>query len=217
MGREPSVEALVRAAAARSLPARLGSDSGELIDRIEKLRTLLPAFAQEMAAARREAARLRSQNTKLQRRVLELESGLGIDRRRPSIRARSSTPQHQKGAPRMSVRLQKILYTAEASVEGGREGHGRTTDGRLDVELSVPEAMGGDGGDGTNPEQLFAVGYAACFQSALLGVARGRKLDVSDSRIASTVGIGPTGDGGFTLQVSLDLHAPRISWRACLS
>ena len=111
----------------------------------------------------------------------------------------------------MSVRLQKILYTAEASVEGGREGHGRTTDGRLDVGLSVPEAMGGDGGDGTNPEQLFAVGYAACFQSALLGVARGRKLDVSDSQIASTVGIGPTGEGGFTLQVSLDLHAPRIS------
>ena len=111
----------------------------------------------------------------------------------------------------MSVKLEKILYTAEAAVEGGREGHGRTSDGRLDVELSVPETMGGDGGDGTNPEQLFAVGYAACFQSALLGVARGRKLDASDSRIASTVGIGPTGEGGFTLQVSLDLHAPRIS------
>ena len=111
----------------------------------------------------------------------------------------------------MSVKLEKILYTAEASVEGGREGHGRTSDGRLDVELSVPETMGGDGGDGTNPEQLFAVGYAACFQSALLGVARGRELDASDSRIASTVGIGPTGEGGFTLQVSLDLHAPRIS------
>lgn len=111
----------------------------------------------------------------------------------------------------MSLKLEKVLYTAEAVVEGGREGHGHTTDGRLDVELSVPESMGGDGGEGTNPEQLFAVGYAACFQSALLGVARGRKLDASDSRIASTVGIGPTGAGGFTLQVSLDLHAPRIS------
>ena len=111
----------------------------------------------------------------------------------------------------MAVTLQKILYTAEATVEGGREGHGRTTDGRLEVELSVPEAMGGDGGEGTNPEQLFAVGYGACFQSALLGVARGRKLDASDSRIVSTVGIGPTGEGGFALGVSLDLHAPHLS------
>lgn len=57
----------------------------------------------------------------------------------------------------------KILYTAEAVVEGGRAGHGRTSDGRLDVELSVPEDMGGGGGTGSNPEQLFAVGYAACF------------------------------------------------------
>jgi Ohr subfamily peroxiredoxin len=111
----------------------------------------------------------------------------------------------------MSVKLEKILYSAEAVVEGGREGHGRTSDGRLEVQLSVPETMGGSGGAGTNPEQLFAVGYAACFQSALLGVARGRKLDASDSRIVSTVGIGPTGEGGFTLQVSLDLHAPHVS------
>ena len=111
----------------------------------------------------------------------------------------------------MPVTPQKVLYTADAVVEGGREGHGRTSDGRLDVKLSIPESMGGDGGDGTNPEQLFAVGYAACFQSALLGVARGRKLDADDSRIASTVGIGPTGQGGFTLHVSLDLHAPGIS------
>ena len=117
----------------------------------------------------------------------------------------------QKGPMEMSVKSEKILYTAEAVVEGGREGHGRTSDGRLDVELSVPEPLGGDGGEGTNPEQLFAVGYAACFQSALLGVARGRKLDASDSLIASTVGIGPTGEGGFTLQVSLDLHAPHLS------
>ncbi|HEY2437639.1 MAG TPA: organic hydroperoxide resistance protein [Solirubrobacteraceae bacterium] len=111
----------------------------------------------------------------------------------------------------MSVTLEKILYSAEATVEGGREGHGRTSDGRLEVQLSVPETMGGDGGAGTNPEQLFAVGYGACFQSALLGVARGRNLDASDSRIVSTVGIGPTGEGGFTLQVSLDLHAPNLS------
>jgi Ohr subfamily peroxiredoxin len=81
----------------------------------------------------------------------------------------------------------------------------------LDVALSVPAEMSGAGGSGTNPEQLFAVGYAACFQSALEGVARGRQLDTSDSRITSRVGIGPTGHGGFTLSVSLDLHAPHLS------
>ena len=59
--------------------------------------------------------------------------------------------------------LQKILYTAEAEVQGGRQGHGVTSDGRLEVDLSVPAEMSGDGGPGTNPEQLFAVGYAACF------------------------------------------------------
>jgi lipoyl-dependent peroxiredoxin len=113
----------------------------------------------------------------------------------------------------MSVKPEKILYTAEAIVEGGRDGHGRTSDDRLNLELSIPDSMGGDGGEGTNPEQLFAVGYAACFQSALLGVARGRALDVSDSQIIARVGIGPTGHGGFTLQVSLDLHAPHISYQ----
>jgi lipoyl-dependent peroxiredoxin len=105
--------------------------------------------------------------------------------------------------------LARILYTTEAVVEGGRAGHGRTTDGRLDLQLAVPREMGGQGGPGTNPEQLFAVG--ACFQSALLGVARGRKLDAGDSTITARVGIGPTGHGGFGLQVALDLHAPHLS------
>jgi Ohr subfamily peroxiredoxin len=111
----------------------------------------------------------------------------------------------------MTAQVKQVLYTAEAIVEGGREGHGRTTDGRLDVELSVPAAMSGDDGPGTNPEQLFAVGYAACFQSALLGVARGRNLDPTGSQITSKVGIGPLDSGGFGLQVSLDLHAPHIT------
>ena len=97
--------------------------------------------------------------------------------------------------------LPKVLYTTEAVVEGGRAGHGRTSDGRLDLQLSVPEEMGGQGGPGTNPEQLFAVGFGACFQSALLGVARGRKLDAGDSTITARVGIGPTGHGGLGLQV----------------
>jgi lipoyl-dependent peroxiredoxin len=107
--------------------------------------------------------------------------------------------------------LSRVLYTAEATVEGGRAGHGRSADGHLDVDLSVPADMGGQGGPGTNPEQLFAVGFAACFQSALLGVAQGRKLDAADSQIRSRVGIGPTGHGGFGLQVTLDLHAPNLS------
>jgi Ohr subfamily peroxiredoxin len=110
----------------------------------------------------------------------------------------------------MPAELKEVLYTAEAVVEGGREGHGRTSDGRLEVDLSVPAAMSGDDGPGTNPEQLFAVGYAACFQSAFLGVARGRKLDATGSHITSRVGIGPLASGGFGLQVSLDLHAPNI-------
>jgi Ohr subfamily peroxiredoxin len=107
--------------------------------------------------------------------------------------------------------MDRVLYTAEAVVEGGRAGHGRSSDGRLEVALSVPQELGGDGGPGTNPEQLFAVGYAACFESALLGVARGRNMDASDARITSRVGLGPTGHGGFTLSVSLDLHAPHLS------
>ena len=105
----------------------------------------------------------------------------------------------------------KILYTTEAVVEGGRAGHGRTADGRLAVHLSVPKELGGEGGTGTNPEELFAVGYAACFQSGLLSLAQGRKLDASGSTITSRVGIGPTGHGGFGLGVALDLHAPNIS------
>ena len=104
-----------------------------------------------------------------------------------------------------------ILYTAEAVVTGGRAGHGATPDGRLNVDLSVPTEMGGDGGPGTNPEQLFAVGYAACFESTLMSVARGRKLDVADSSVIARVGIGPTGHGGFGLTVALDLHAPQLS------
>jgi osmotically inducible protein OsmC len=107
--------------------------------------------------------------------------------------------------------LNKVLYTAEATVEGGRAGHGRTADGHLEVDLSVPADMGGDSGPGTNPEELFAVGYAACFQSALLGIAQGRKLNATDSVIKSRVDIGPTGHGGFGLAVTLDLHAPNLT------
>jgi osmotically inducible protein OsmC len=105
----------------------------------------------------------------------------------------------------------RILYTAEAVVEGGRSGLGRTPDGRLAVYLSVPKELGGDGGAGTNPEQLFALGYGACFHNALLGVARGRQLDASSSTIKARVGIGPTAHGGTGFAVTLDLHAPHVT------
>src|SRR5437879_11696990 len=105
----------------------------------------------------------------------------------------------------------KVVYASVAVGEGGRAGHGRTSDGRFAVELSVPKELGGEGGPGTNPEQLFAVGYAACFHSGLLSVARGRKLDASDSTVTAHVAIGPTGRGGFVLAVALDLHAPHLS------
>ena len=105
----------------------------------------------------------------------------------------------------------QILYTAEATAVGGREGHARTSDGRVDVALDVPSEMGGSGGPGTNPEQLFAAGYAACFQSALLRIAAGRRLDVGDSRITARVGIGLLQSGGFGLAVALDLDAPQLA------
>ena len=105
----------------------------------------------------------------------------------------------------------KILYTAEATATGGREGHARTSDGRLDVDLDVPAEMGGTSGPGTNPEQLFAAGYAACFQSAMLRIASGRKIDMTGSRITARVGIGPLKTGGFGLAAALDLEAPQIS------
>lgn len=112
------------------------------------------------------------------------------------------------------MELTKILYTGEATVTGGREGHVRSSDGRLELDLARPTEMGGSGGDGTNPEQIFAGGYAACFQSALYRIAAGRrdpKPDLSDSRLTARVGIGPNGRGGFGLAVTLDLHAPLVT------
>jgi lipoyl-dependent peroxiredoxin len=106
--------------------------------------------------------------------------------------------------------ISKILYTTEATAEGGRGGHARTSDGRLDVVLDVPTELGGAGGPGTNPEQLFAAGYAACFQSALLRVAAGQRLAIPGSKITARVGIGPASEGGFGLAVALDLHAPGL-------
>jgi len=104
----------------------------------------------------------------------------------------------------------KILYTAEALATGaGRDGHARTSDGKLDLDLALPVEMGGSG-KGTNPEQLFAAGYAACFHSALQLVARQEKADVSDSAVGARVGIGPTDGGGFGLAVTLEVTLPDL-------
>lgn len=108
--------------------------------------------------------------------------------------------------------MAKVLYTAHAHVTGGRDGHGRTSDGQLEVDLRIPKEMGGSGG-GTNPEELFAVGYAACFESALGAVARRRKVDAGEVTIESAVGLLPTGDGGFRLTVALDVSLPAVADR----
>jgi lipoyl-dependent peroxiredoxin len=111
----------------------------------------------------------------------------------------------------LTTAVKTVLYTAEAVVEGGRDGHARSSDGHLDVKLDTPASLEGSGGPGTNPEQLFAAGYAACFQSALLGIARGRNLDIDDCTITARVGVGPVADGGFGLEVRLELTAPSLS------
>jgi osmotically inducible protein OsmC len=102
------------------------------------------------------------------------------------------------------------LYTARAHVTGGRvNGHGRTSDGALEVDLRPPVESGGDGG-GTNPEQLFAVGYASCFESALGAVARRQRVDAGDVAIDSQVSLIPTEDRRFVLAVVLDVMLPSI-------
>ena len=106
--------------------------------------------------------------------------------------------------------MANTLYTAKAHVTGGRiEGHGRTSDGALEVDLRLPVEMGGSGG-GTNPEQLFAVGYAACFEGALGVAARRAKVDPGEVAIDSEVSLSPDGKGGFLLGVALDVRLPGI-------
>ncbi|HEV7529963.1 MAG TPA: organic hydroperoxide resistance protein [Solirubrobacteraceae bacterium] len=106
--------------------------------------------------------------------------------------------------------MTKALYTAEAHVTGGRaNGHGRTSDGALEVDLRLPAEMGGQGG-ATNPEELFAVGYAACFEGALGTVARRNKQETGDVAIDSQVSLITTDERGFTIAVRLDVSLPAI-------
>ena len=107
--------------------------------------------------------------------------------------------------------MTKILYTAEAHVTGGRtEGYGRTSDGALEVDLRSPKEMGGEGG-GTNPEELFAVGYAACFEGALATVARRTREETGEVAIDSKVMLVTTEERSFTIGVELAVSLPSIS------
>ncbi|HKZ15174.1 MAG TPA: organic hydroperoxide resistance protein [Solirubrobacterales bacterium] len=106
--------------------------------------------------------------------------------------------------------MSKAIYTAEAQVTGGRaEGHGKTSDGALEVDLRLPAEMGGEGG-GTNPEQLFAVGYAACFEGAIGAVARRQKLETEDVAIDSKVSLHAGEERTFVISVELDVTLPSV-------
>jgi Ohr subfamily peroxiredoxin len=102
-----------------------------------------------------------------------------------------------------------VLYTAEATATGGRSGQVASSDGLLTAQLAAPVALGGPGG-ATNPEQLFAAGYAACFHSALQLAARRAKADPTGSSVTARVGIGPTPAGGYALTVALDVRLPAV-------
>jgi Ohr subfamily peroxiredoxin len=101
----------------------------------------------------------------------------------------------------------EAIYTAVATATHGRDGRAVSSDGRLDLQLAIPTEMGGAGGQGTNPEQLFAAGYSACFASALGLVGRAAKVDVSDAAVTAEVGIGKQGEG-FGLAVTLRVELP---------
>ncbi|MFC4258204.1 organic hydroperoxide resistance protein [Marinobacter lacisalsi] len=104
--------------------------------------------------------------------------------------------------------LEKVLYTASAEATGGRDGRAISSDGVLDVALTTPQALGGAGGEGTNPEQLFAAGYSACYIGAMKVVAGKAKLPMpEDTSVEGLVGIGPI-DGGFGIQVELRISLP---------
>jgi osmotically inducible protein OsmC len=107
----------------------------------------------------------------------------------------------------MAAELTKVVYACKVTVHGGRAGHAQSADKKLDVDLSPPTDKAGTG---TNPEQLFAAGYGACFHSALMAEAKGAGVDLADSAIVAHVSLGPRAQGGFGLAVTLDLEAPGL-------
>ena len=110
----------------------------------------------------------------------------------------------------MTTPVEKVLYTAKATAEGGRDGKVASSDGKLEVTVAPPAELGGSG-NGTNPEQLFAAGYAACFQSAMMTVARRLRVDVTGSTVTAEVGLGAiAGGAGYGLQVALVVSLPGL-------
>ncbi|MBY8877771.1 organic hydroperoxide resistance protein [Actinacidiphila acidipaludis] len=109
----------------------------------------------------------------------------------------------------MTIQSVDVLYTAVATAENGRDGRVASDDGKLDVVVNPPKELGGSGA-GTNPEQLFAAGYSACFQSALGVVARRSGADITGSRVTARVGLGKTAEGGFGLTVELAVSIPAV-------
>ncbi|OAH14091.1 organic hydroperoxide resistance protein [Streptomyces jeddahensis] len=107
------------------------------------------------------------------------------------------------------TRPTKIVYVAEATAHGGRDGYVTSHDGQLDLRVAMPPALGGDG-QGTNPEQLFAAGYSACFHSALVLVGRRAGYDLTGSTVAAKVGIGPNTQRGYGLAVALNVSLPLL-------
>ncbi|MEU8944093.1 MULTISPECIES: organic hydroperoxide resistance protein [unclassified Streptomyces] len=108
----------------------------------------------------------------------------------------------------MSIQQSDVLYTAVATAHNGRDGRVATDDGRLDVVVNPPKELGGSGA-GTNPEQLFAAGYSACFQGALGVVARGRNIDLTGSTVTARVGLGKN-DDGFGIIVEISATVPAV-------
>ena len=105
----------------------------------------------------------------------------------------------------------KTLYTAVATATGGRTGHAESDDSILAVDLAIPKEMGGVSGVGTNPEQLFAAGYAACFGSALDYLAKQRKIETGEVSVTANIGIGPNDTGSFSLSAALTVVVPALS------
>ena len=104
-----------------------------------------------------------------------------------------------------------VKYTTEATATGGRDGHARSQDGRFDVALSTPKELGGAGGDGSNPVQLFAAGYSACFIGALKVAGQQLKMKVPDDvAVTAKVGIGPRSEGGFGITTDLTVSLPGL-------
>src|SRR3954462_16012662 len=115
------------------------------------------------------------------------------------------------GSPVLTSPVVNILYSTNASATGdGRNGHTATEDGVVDVDVRIPKEMGGPGG-ATNPEQLFAAGYAACFHSAMKLVAKSMDIDATDSEVSVTVGLGMLEGGAFNLALEIDVHVPKAT------